>query len=209
MSSDPLSKLAWLRQILDAIPSFVFAVDENIAILEYNAMSAGLLGLGRQDILRQRSGDLLHCIHATDAPGGCGRGQFCKDCIVRAAVRQACAGRHVVRRRAKMQLESQGRTRDLYALITASPFTHEGQRLALLVIEDISEIAELQQIVPMCMSCRKVRDDDQYWKQVETYFERHWDLRFSHGLCPDCARSQRELLNQSLPPVPKEPSREG
>jgi PAS domain-containing protein len=183
-----------LREILDAIPSFVFVVDEDVRVLEYNAAAGGLLGIGRQKILLQRSGELLHCLHATESPGGCGQSEACKSCVVREAVREAFGGTGSVRRRAKMDLLDEEKVNELYALITATPFVHDGRKMVLLVMEDLNELAELQRIVPICVNCRKVRDDDQYWTRVEEYFNRHWDLRFSHGLCPDCAKAQMKRL---------------
>jgi transcriptional regulator with PAS, ATPase and Fis domain len=189
-----------LREILDAIPSFVFVVDEDLSVLEYNAAAGELLGLGRQQILLRRSGELLHCLHALDTPEGCGHGEACETCIVREAVKEAFRGTSSVRHRVKMELSDEKKVKDFYALITTTPFTYGDRKAALLVVEDFNEMAELQRIVPICMNCRKVRDDDQYWTRVEEYFKRHWDLRFSHGLCPDCAKLQMEQLLRQEPP---------
>ncbi|UYP44930.1 hypothetical protein NEF87_001215 [Candidatus Lokiarchaeum ossiferum] len=49
-----------------------------------------------------------------------------------------------------------------------------------------NEINTLRNILPICSTCKKVRSDDGYWNQVEDYLLVHNDLRFSHGLCPDC-----------------------
>jgi GAF domain-containing protein len=56
------------------------------------------------------------------------------------------------------------------------------------------EIDDLQGILPMCCYCRKVRDDANYWQNVEDYLSNHTDMRFSHGFCPDCeARARQEM----------------
>ena len=73
---------------------------------------------------------------------------------------------------------------EIYALITASPFSFQDRQLVLLVIEDISEIAELYRMIPICSVCGKVRDDKESWMRVEAYFKNNWDVDFSHGLCP-------------------------
>ena len=44
----------------------------------------------------------------------------------------------------------------------------------------------LQGLLPICSYCKKVRDDQNYWQQVEGYIEDHADVSFSHGICPDC-----------------------
>jgi hypothetical protein len=71
-------------------------------------------------------------------------------------------------------------------LITASPIASSDERLALLIIEDITEISTLKSIIPMCMKCRKIRNDEQYWQSVEQYFHEHIGVDFSHGICPEC-----------------------
>jgi hypothetical protein len=49
-----------------------------------------------------------------------------------------------------------------------------------------AEIKKLQGILPICASCKKIRDDKGYWQQVEVYIRDHSDAKFSHGICPDC-----------------------
>lgn len=183
-----------LRTLFDAIPALTLAVDEDVCILEYNAAVAGLLGKDRTTIIRRRGGDALDCLHSYDTPDGCGRAPFCENCIIRNSVIEAFRGNAVVRQRARLELVREGKTVELYALITASPFMYDGNQLALLIIEDITEMVELQRIVPICMLCKKVRTDDQYWTDVEAYFKRHWDLDFSHGYCPECAAKEMAKL---------------
>ncbi|MCB9496220.1 MAG: response regulator [Fibrobacteria bacterium] len=48
------------------------------------------------------------------------------------------------------------------------------------------EIFSLQEILPICSSCKNIRNDDGYWIQVESYLSERSDLRFSHGICPKC-----------------------
>ena len=48
------------------------------------------------------------------------------------------------------------------------------------------QVRQLQGLLPICSYCKKVRDDQNYWQQVETYIAKRSDLRFTHGICPDC-----------------------
>lgn len=50
----------------------------------------------------------------------------------------------------------------------------------------LSEVKQLRGILPICAYCKKIRDDKNYWEQVEHYFSRHTDAKFSHSFCPDC-----------------------
>jgi hypothetical protein len=49
-------------------------------------------------------------------------------------------------------------------------------------------LKELRGTIPICASCKKVRDSDGTWNDIEAYLESHFDCRFTHGLCPQCAR---------------------
>jgi CheY-like chemotaxis protein len=49
-------------------------------------------------------------------------------------------------------------------------------------------VKQLQGLLPICSYCKKVRDDRNYWRQVEEYLSAHSAVRFSHGICPDCWR---------------------
>ena len=54
-------------------------------------------------------------------------------------------------------------------------------------LEDaLANVKQLQGMLPICSYCKKIRDDQNYWKKVETYISDHSDARFSHGICPDC-----------------------
>ncbi len=54
-------------------------------------------------------------------------------------------------------------------------------------LEDaLNKVEVLQGLLPICAYCKKVRDDKNYWEQVESYISKHSDVRFSHGICPEC-----------------------
>ena len=49
-----------------------------------------------------------------------------------------------------------------------------------------NRLADLEGLLSICMYCKKIRDDDNQWMQVDRYIEKRSDLQFSHGLCPEC-----------------------
>jgi DNA-binding response OmpR family regulator len=53
----------------------------------------------------------------------------------------------------------------------------------------LANVKQLQGLLPICSYCKKIRDDSNYWQQVETYLCEHSAARFSHGICPDCWES--------------------
>jgi len=52
----------------------------------------------------------------------------------------------------------------------------------------LSDVKELSGILPICASCKKIRDDEGYWRHVEEYLIRHTNAEFSHGLCKECSK---------------------
>ena len=46
----------------------------------------------------------------------------------------------------------------------------------------------LSGLLPICASCKNIRDDKGYWKQIETYIHDHSEADFSHSICPECAK---------------------
>jgi sigma-B regulation protein RsbU (phosphoserine phosphatase) len=55
--------------------------------------------------------------------------------------------------------------------------------------ESIQREKQLQGLLPICSYCKKIRDDNNYWSQVERYIEQKADVAFSHSICPDCYES--------------------
>lgn len=64
----------------------------------------------------------------------------------------------------------------------------ERERLVSELREALEEVKTLRGIVPICANCKKIRDDEGYWHQVEAYIEKHSQAKFSHSICPECAR---------------------
>ena len=63
----------------------------------------------------------------------------------------------------------------------------------------LQEVKTLSGLLPICASCKKVRDDSGYWNQIETYVARHSSATFSHGLCPDCGAKYFEDAGLPVP----------
>lgn len=53
----------------------------------------------------------------------------------------------------------------------------------------LSKVKLLGGLLPICASCKKIRDDKGYWQQIEAYIRDHSEAEFSHGICPECART--------------------
>jgi len=59
----------------------------------------------------------------------------------------------------------------------------------------LASVRTLSGLLPICAYCKRIRDDRDYWKQIEHYLSEHSNARFSHGICPDC-------MKQHLPDKP-------
>lgn len=60
------------------------------------------------------------------------------------------------------------------------------QERAALLHAATARVTELRRLVPICSYCRNIRNDQDYWEQIENYLRRHTDLEFTHGICPSC-----------------------
>lgn len=61
----------------------------------------------------------------------------------------------------------------------------------------LEDVKQLQGLLPICSYCNKIRNDEDYWEQVETYISRHSAVEFSHSICPDCyAKHVQPILDR-------------
>ena len=59
-------------------------------------------------------------------------------------------------------------------------------QVAQRILNYTTEIRQLQEMLPICMYCKKIREDETYWTQIEQYIAARTGAGFSHGICPDC-----------------------
>jgi hypothetical protein len=64
----------------------------------------------------------------------------------------------------------------------------EKEKIIVELRQALSEIKALSGMLPICASCKKIRDDQGYWQQIESYISQHSQAEFSHGICPECAK---------------------
>jgi hypothetical protein len=67
----------------------------------------------------------------------------------------------------------------------------EAERERLIVEREsaLDQVKRLSGLLPICASCKKIRDDGGYWQDVAVYIREHSEAEFSHGICPDCMES--------------------
>ena len=67
--------------------------------------------------------------------------------------------------------------------------------------EAVEHIKTLQGIIPICSYCKKIRNDQGYWDQVESYISEHTDAEFSHSVCPDCLHKHHPTFSGITTPI--------
>ncbi|HLZ54521.1 MAG TPA: GAF domain-containing protein [Verrucomicrobiae bacterium] len=67
----------------------------------------------------------------------------------------------------------------------------EFRRVSLHLADALNHIKTLQGLLPICAWCKRVRDDEGYWDQVEAYFHKSTGVDFTHGICPECLEKMR------------------
>jgi PAS domain S-box-containing protein len=73
-------------------------------------------------------------------------------------------------------------------VIERKQFEEERERLITELQQAMSQVKMLSGMLPICSSCKKIRDDQGYWSQIESYIKEHSEAEFTHGLCPECAK---------------------
>lgn len=63
--------------------------------------------------------------------------------------------------------------------------------------EALTHVQRLQGLLPICSYCKKVRNEANYWEQVDSYFSSHSDLDFTHSICPTCFDTQMKQLDEA------------
>jgi len=188
MEKSLLAQAGFLHEIFDAIPAMLVIVDDDVRILHVNTTASIGLGLNIQEVHNKRGGEALHCVHSTEVPEGCGHAPTCTDCVIRNSVKMAVQGGKTFRKGTRMEFGTNDKKTELHLLVSASPFLYSEKHYVLLTIENVSELIQLKSLLPICMHCKKIRNDEGYWKDIAEYFRAHLDVDFSHGLCHDCLK---------------------
>jgi len=76
-------------------------------------------------------------------------------------------------------------------------YEQEREHLITKLEQALAEIKTLRGILPICATCKKIRDDKGYWNQIETYLCAHSEVEFTHGICPECQGGYFSSLNSN------------
>jgi transcriptional regulator with PAS, ATPase and Fis domain len=142
--TEVLYQNGFLKNLFESIPCGVLIFDQDRRVQAVNNVLEQTFGISEEEIIDQRGGEALKCVHAFKSPEGCGFADECQVCGVRNTALEAIAGENIHRNRAKVQLLVDGKARDLQLLVSAAPLDYEGERLAIVILEDITELQVLR-----------------------------------------------------------------
>jgi PAS domain-containing protein len=93
--------------------------------------------------------------------------------------------RRVEKRTAELRTTNENLRREV---VEREKAEDEREKVIVELREALAQVKRLSGFLPICASCKKIRDDQGYWQQVEAYIRDHSEAEFSHGLCPECAK---------------------
>lgn len=98
--------------------------------------------------------------------------------------------------------DSQGKTIGSSSIERDITLRKQEEQERLFLIQELSRalanVKTLRGLLPICSSCKKIRDDHGYWTQLEAYISDHSEAEFTHGICPDCTAQMRADLEKEL-----------
>jgi transcriptional regulator with PAS, ATPase and Fis domain len=139
-----LNREGFLKSLFESIPCGVLIIDGDRRVLAVNNVLEQTFGISGAEVIDLRGGEALRCVNAFKDPKGCGFAEECISCGVRNTALKALSGNQIHRKKAKIQLAVDGKTKELQLRISAAPFDHEGQRLAVIILEDMTELNTLR-----------------------------------------------------------------
>ncbi|MFZ3371642.1 MAG: hypothetical protein WA131_01235 [Desulfitobacteriaceae bacterium] len=181
-----LKQESFIRTMFDTIPLLTLVLDPDLRVYAVNQAAKNSITSNETEFLGESCGQVLGCRHASDDASGCGFGPNCKNCIIRNTALRTIKGTGTQRAKGKLELST---GKDMSVLVSSSPFEYSKQQFALIMVEDVSLITELQGLIPICAACKRIRDDQGYWNRVEIYIEEHSEVEFTHDICPDCIKA--------------------
>jgi DNA-binding NtrC family response regulator len=138
---------AFLDALFDSIPSSVMVVDEANRIRMANQGLERAFKVAAETVLDSCPGEALSCPRAIDHPDSCGTLEECVRCQLLAPISEALSGEAVPQRRCDFEFKSDGRLNQMSLLVSARPLDYRGERLAIVALEDVTELYGLRRLL--------------------------------------------------------------
>jgi len=199
----------WLRVILASIGEAVVAVDTNGSVAFMNAAAESLTGWSMDAANGKPLEQVFHLIDKHTGKSLTNQMENLLDSgkisspsshwlLVRkdeAAIPVWCSGAPI--------RDQQGRLKGLVVVFRDISLQRKAEEKKDALISELkaamSKVQMLSGLLPICASCKKIRDDRGYWNRIESYIRSHSEAEFSHGICPDCAKELYPELHKNDP----------
>jgi PAS domain S-box-containing protein len=188
-----LQKLAYLAAIVDSAEEAIIGQDMEGNITTWNLGAARLYGYEAAEVmgkpallivppsLHQETAELLPKLRRAEGAEPLETVRVRKDgapvnvCLTMSAIRDS-QGRLI------------GASSIAYDITERKKMEEERTHLISHLNEMLAKVKTLSGMLPICASCKKIRDDHGYWQKLETFVHEHSDAEFSHSICPDCMK---------------------
>ncbi len=187
--------------LYDFAPTGYFNLARDGTIRAVNLTGARLLGIERALLLNRRLGLLVAEADRTafnaflEKTFAGNEREFCEVLLL-----QAETVPFVVRIEAVVSEDRRDCRAAMLDVTTRHRAETERERLIQELQTALTRVKALSGLLPICASCKKIRDDQGYWKQVETYIRSHSEATFTHSICPEC---RQKLYPELEYPVPR------
>jgi hypothetical protein len=185
LESQP-GRLDTLQSVLDAIPTPVFLIDKQARIEMLNKSAREQRNLLHAYTHRERMGNVMGCINAMSSSSGCGGARNCADCPIRKGVADAITGTNALRKNVVFQLLVDGEYVPIHMWMTASGLRYDRRTFVVLILEDVAELIQKTELIPLCKNCGKTAGDPESSQSVHAYVQKRFESERSRTLCSDC-----------------------
>ena len=192
-------KIAWesehqLMETLESITDAFFSLDESLRVTYYNEAAVKLLRLGRDEVIGRRLFDAF--------PEA--RGSVFEENYTRAVKEKIPLAFETYFSRPPLEnwygvrVYPKAEGISVYFQVITERKRAEAEREELIneLKEALANVKQLSGMLPICGSCKKIRDDKGYWSGVESYITAHAGVLFSHGICPECEKKTYEDIEK-------------
>jgi len=177
-----------LKTVLDTIQAGIVVIDpETHIIVGVNAAAGKMVGAPREQIL----GSVCHEHICPADKGQCPITDLGQSLENAEQVLLTASGKRVPILKTAVSVVLAGREHLLESFLDITErkqAEEERERLIGELQEALAKVKTLSGLLPICASCKRIRDDQGYWQQIEAYIRDHSEAEFSHSVCPECAK---------------------
>jgi PAS domain S-box-containing protein len=195
---------AYFEQLFENSPEAIVVIDENDKVTRANSEFTRMFGYSKEEALGESLHDLIVPDELIDEARMLSR-TVTSGSVSRETRRQCKDGTlldvSILATPIRVE-DDQAAFYVIYRDITEAKAAEE-ERIKLIheLQEALANIKTLSGLLPICSSCKNIRDDKGYWHQVEAYVQNYTEANFTHGICPDCAKKLYPEFFEKIAPT--------